>query len=94
MIGAWAMLYGVSLWALQALSPPPTDPMQAQMFRFLPVLFTVLFAGFPAGLVIYWTWSNTLSILQQYVIMRRQGVETQLDKFLKERLAARATPAE
>ncbi|MEZ5961015.1 MAG: membrane protein insertase YidC [Hyphomonadaceae bacterium] len=86
MIGLWPILYGVSMWALQALSPPPTDPMQAQIFRFLPILFTVMFAAFPAGLVIYWTWSNTLSILQQYVIMRRQGVETQLDKFLAKRL--------
>ncbi len=85
-IGAWPILYGVSMWALQALSPPPTDPTQAQIFRFLPVVFTFLFAGFPAGLVIYWTWSNTLSILQQYVIMRRQGVETQLDKFIAKRL--------
>jgi len=86
MIGLWPIFYGVSMWALQALSPPPTDPVQAQIFRFLPILFTVMFAAFPAGLVIYWTWSNTLSILQQYVIMRRQGVETQLDKFLAKRL--------
>lgn len=86
MIGLWPIFYGISMWALQALSPPPADPVQAQIFRFLPVLFTVMFAAFPAGLVIYWTWSNTLSILQQYVIMRRQGVETQLDKFLAKRL--------
>lgn len=86
-IGAWPILYGISMWALQALSPPPTDQMQAQIFRMLPILFTFLFAGFPAGLVIYWTWSNALSILQQYVIMRRQGVETQLDTFLKKRFA-------
>lgn len=86
MIGLWPIFYGISMWALQALSPPPTDPIQAQIFRFLPILFTVMFAAFPAGLVIYWTWSNTLSILQQYVIMRRQGVETQLDKFLAKRL--------
>ncbi len=85
MIGLWPIFYGVSMMALQALSPPPTDPVQAQIFRFLPILFTVMFAAFPAGLVIYWTWSNTLSILQQYVIMRRQGVETQLDKFLAKR---------
>ncbi|HYD87091.1 MAG TPA: membrane protein insertase YidC [Vitreimonas sp.] len=84
-IGVWPILYGVSMWALQALSPPPTDPVQAQIFKLLPILFTFMFAGFPAGLVIYWTWSNTLSILQQYVIMRRQGVETQLDKWLKNR---------
>ncbi|MCL4716026.1 MAG: membrane protein insertase YidC [Hyphomonadaceae bacterium] len=82
MIGAWPIMYGVSMWALQGLSPPPTDPVQKQIFGLLPILFTFMFAGFPAGLVIYWTWSNTLSILQQYVIMRRQGVETQFDKLL------------
>ncbi|MGE0740957.1 MAG: membrane protein insertase YidC [Hyphomonadaceae bacterium] len=94
LIGAWPILYGVSMWALQALSPPPADPVQAQIFRFLPALFTVMFAAFPAGLVIYWTWSNSLSILQQYVIMRRQGVETQLDKFLAKRFSKSASPAE
>lgn len=94
MIGAWPLLYGVSMWALQALSPPPTDPVQAQIFRLLPFVFTVMFAAFPAGLVIYWTWSNTLSIAQQYVIMRRQGVETQLDKFLAKRLRREPTAAE
>lgn len=94
LIGAWPILYGVSMWALQALSPPPTDPVQAQIFRFLPILFTVMFAAFPAGLVIYWTWSNALSILQQYVIMRRQGVATQLDTFLEKRFGSGAKAAE
>ncbi|HRE43889.1 MAG TPA: membrane protein insertase YidC [Terricaulis sp.] len=83
LIGAWPVLYGVSMWMLQALSPPPTDPIQKQIFGLLPFVFTILFSGFAAGLVIYWTWSNTLSILQQYVISRRQGVETQFDLFLK-----------
>lgn len=81
-IGIWPILYGLSMLALQGLSPPPTDPTQASIFRILPIVYTFLFAGFPAGLVIYWTWSNSLSILQQYVIMRRQGVETQFDKFI------------
>jgi YidC/Oxa1 family membrane protein insertase len=85
LIGAWPIFYGVSMWALQQLSPPPTDPIQKQIFGILPFVFTILFASFAAGLVIYWTWSNVLSILQQYVIMRRQGVETQLDTFLKKR---------
>jgi YidC/Oxa1 family membrane protein insertase len=80
-IGAWPILYGLSMWLLQKLSPPPADQTQAMIFSILPFIFTVMFAGFPAGLVIYWTWSNTLSILQQYVIMRRQGVETEFDKF-------------
>ncbi len=93
-IGIWPILYGVSMWALQALSPPPTDPIQAQVFRFLPILFTFMFASFAAGMVIYWTWSNTLSMLQQYVIMRRQGVETQLDKFIAKQFGNKAAPAE
>ncbi|MDX2274819.1 MAG: membrane protein insertase YidC [Hyphomonadaceae bacterium] len=86
MIGVWPILYGVSMWILQHLSPPATDPLQASILRLMPILFTFMFAGFPAGLVIYWTWSNTLSILQQYVIMRRQGVETQFDIWLKKLL--------
>ncbi|MBY0565269.1 MAG: membrane protein insertase YidC [Hyphomonadaceae bacterium] len=94
LIGIWPILYGISMWALQALSPPPTDQIQAQIFKLLPILFTFMFAAFPAGLVIYWTWSNTLSMLQQYVIMRRQGVETELDKFLAKRLARQPTAAE
>ncbi len=83
MIGAWPIFYGISMYLLQAMSPPPTDPTQAQIFRLMPILFTVMFAAFPAGLVIYWTWSNTITILQQYFIMRRQGTETQFDKFIK-----------
>ncbi len=94
MIGAWPLLYGVSMWALQSLSPPVTDPVQAQVFRFMPALFTVMFAAFPAGLVIYWTWSNTITMFQQYFIMRRQGVETQWDKFLAKTFARGPAPAE
>ncbi|MBI1252490.1 MAG: membrane protein insertase YidC [Alphaproteobacteria bacterium] len=92
-IGVWPILYGVSMWALQALSPPPTDKMQAQIFAMLPFIFTIMFAGFAAGLVIYWTWSNVLSILQQYVISRRMGVETQLDTFLAKRFGKKAPAA-
>ena len=91
LIGAWPVLYGVSMWALQGLSAPVTDPIQKQIFGMLPFVFTILFSGFAAGLVIYWTWSNILSILQQYVIMRRQGVETQLDTFLKKRFGKQDT---
>ena len=81
-IGVWPILYGASMVALQGLSPPPTDPTQAAIFRYLPIVYMFLFASFPAGLVIYWTWSNLITILQQYAIMRRQGVETQFDKWI------------
>jgi YidC/Oxa1 family membrane protein insertase len=58
----------------QRLNPQPTDPVQARIFALMPVIFTVLLAGFAAGLVIYWTWNNLLSITQQAIIMKRQGV--------------------
>lgn len=85
-IGFFPVLYGLTMWALQSLSPPPTDDTQKMIFAFLPLIFTFMFAGFAAGLVIYWCWSNILSIAQQYVIMRQNGQKTQLDKFIEARL--------
>jgi YidC/Oxa1 family membrane protein insertase len=83
MIGVWPVLYGLTMFALQGMSPPPTDPIQKAVMRWLPLIFLILFAGFAAGLVIYWVWSNVITIVQQYIIMRRNGVETEFDKFLK-----------
>jgi YidC/Oxa1 family membrane protein insertase len=57
--------------------------MQARMFAFMPLIFVFMLASLPAGLVIYWTWSNILSVAQQYVMMRRQGVEVHLFNNLK-----------
>jgi len=74
MIGIWPLIMGVTMFLQQRLNPQPTDPVQAKIFMFLPLIFTVLLAPFPAGLVIYWAWNNTLSILQQRVIMKRMGV--------------------
>jgi YidC/Oxa1 family membrane protein insertase len=74
-IGVWPLLMGVSMLLQQKLNPQPTDPVQAKVMMFLPVIFTFLLAAFPAGLVIYWTWNNLLSIAQQWVIMRRMGVK-------------------
>jgi len=73
-IGVWPVIMGVTMYLQQKLNPPPPDPTQAKIFMLLPVVFTVMLARFPAGLVIYWAWNNFLSILQQYVIMRRAGV--------------------
>ena len=75
MIGVWPLFMGASMFLQQRLNPQPTDPVQAKIFLFLPLFFTFLLAKFPAGLVIYWAWNNTLSIAQQYVIMRRMGVK-------------------
>lgn len=74
MIGAWPLLMGLTMFLQQKLNPQPPDPIQAKIFLFLPIMFTFLLARFPAGLVIYWAWNNLLSILQQWVIMRRMGV--------------------
>ncbi|MFN3459895.1 MAG: membrane protein insertase YidC [Oceanibaculum sp.] len=75
MIGVWPIIMGVSMFLQQKLNPQPADPLQAKIFMFLPIVFTVMLASFPAGLVIYWAWNNTLSMAQQYVIMRRMGVK-------------------
>jgi YidC/Oxa1 family membrane protein insertase len=55
----------------QKLNPPPPDPMQAKVMEFMPIIFTVFFLFFPAGLVLYWLVNNLLSISQQWVITRR-----------------------
>jgi YidC/Oxa1 family membrane protein insertase len=78
MLGVWPIIMGITMFFQMKLNPAPPDPVQAQIFTWMPVLFTFLLASFPAGLVIYWSWNNTLSMLQQYVIMRRQGVEVNL----------------
>jgi YidC/Oxa1 family membrane protein insertase len=77
-IGIWPILMGATQWLQTKLNPAPADPMQARMFAFMPIIFTFMLATFPAGLVIYWTWNNLLSVAQQYVMMRRQGVEVRL----------------
>jgi YidC/Oxa1 family membrane protein insertase len=74
MIGVWPLLMGFTMFLQQKLNPAPPDPIQARVMMALPVIFIFLFATFPAGLVIYWTWNNVLSIAQQWVIMRRMGV--------------------
>ncbi|MFA5041500.1 MAG: membrane protein insertase YidC, partial [Bdellovibrionales bacterium] len=69
-IGIWPILMGLSMFLQQKMSPQPPDKAQARIFMFLPILFTYMLAQMPAGLVIYWTWSNLLGILQQWYIMR------------------------
>ncbi|MGE5261092.1 MAG: membrane protein insertase YidC [Actinomycetota bacterium] len=78
MIGAWPLIMGVTMWVQMKLNPAPPDPVQQKVFTWMPVFFTFLLAHFPAGLVIYWAWNNTLSVLQQSVIMSRQGVDIPL----------------
>jgi len=73
-VGIWPLIMGVTMWLQQKMNPQPADPVQAKMFMLLPWVFTFMLASFPAGLVIYWAWNNVLSMLQQWVIMRRMGV--------------------
>jgi YidC/Oxa1 family membrane protein insertase len=75
MIGVWPVLMGLTMLLQMKLNPSPPDPIQARIMTMLPLVFTFLFATFPAGLVIYWTWNNILSIAQQWLIMRRMGVK-------------------
>ncbi|MEM9625230.1 MAG: membrane protein insertase YidC [Pseudomonadota bacterium] len=75
MIGIWPLLMGITMFLQTKLNPQPADPIQAKVMLFLPLMFIFLFATFAAGLVIYWTWNNVLSIAQQWVIMRRMGVK-------------------
>ena len=74
LIGIWPLIYAFTLFLQQKLNPQPMDPIQAKILLALPLIFLFMFAQFPAGLVIYWTWNNVLSIAQQYAIMRRMGV--------------------
>ena len=74
-IGVWPLIMGATMWLQQKLNPQPLDPVQAKMMMFLPVVFTFMLGQFAAGLVIYWAWSNILSIAQQWLIMRKYGVK-------------------
>jgi YidC/Oxa1 family membrane protein insertase len=73
LIGAWPLIMGITMFLQQKLNPQPVDPIQARMFMFLPIVFTYMLSAFPAGLVIYWSWNNLLSIAQQWAIMHKRG---------------------
>ena len=70
-LGVWPLIMGVTMFLQQKLNPPPPDPVQAKIFQFMPIVFTFMMSSFPAGLVIYWSWNNLLTIVQQWTIMRR-----------------------
>ena len=77
-LGAWPLIMGVTMWFQMKLNPPPPDPAQKMIFDWMPVIFTFMLASFSAGLVIYWAWNNTLSVLQQSSIMRKHGAKIEL----------------
>ncbi len=70
-IGAWPIIMGITMFLQQKMNPAPPDPIQARIFLAMPFIFTFILAPFASGLVIYWAWNNALSVLQQWVILRR-----------------------
>jgi YidC/Oxa1 family membrane protein insertase len=90
-IGAWPLIMGVTMWVQMKLNPAPPDPTQKMIFDWMPVIFTFMLASFAAGLVIYWAWNNTLSVIQQAVIMRRHGAKIELWDNVKSFLSKRKT---
>src|SRR5271156_1916912 len=77
-LGVWPMIMGITMWFQMKLNPTPPDPTQQMIFAWMPLIFTFMLAGFPAGLVVFWAWNNTLSVLQQSFIMRKNGVKVEL----------------
>ncbi len=82
-IGLLPLVMGVSMFLQMKMNPEPTDPVQKTMFSWMPVIFTFMLGTFPSGLVLYWTVNNTLTIIQQSVIMKRAGVKLELFDNLK-----------
>jgi YidC/Oxa1 family membrane protein insertase len=77
-LGIWPIIMGITMFLQMKMNPEPPDPIQKQMFAWMPLVFTFMLASFPAGLVIYWAWNNLLSVTQQYFIMRKNGVKVEL----------------
>jgi len=82
-LGVWPIIMGITMWLQFKLNPTPPDPTQQMIFGWMPLIFTFMLAGFPAGLVIYWAWNNLLSVAQQSFIMHRNGVKVELFDNLK-----------
>ena len=82
-VGVWPLAYGGAMWLSQSMTPQTgIDPTQQMLFKLMPILFTFILAQYSVGLLIYWTWSSLITILQQYVMMRRFKVDNPIDDFL------------
>jgi len=93
-IGVFPLIMGFTMFLQMQMNPTPPDPTQAMIFKWMPLVFMFMLASFPAGLVIYWSWNNTLSIIQQSIIMKRNGVKIELWDNLKSLLRRKPKPAE
>jgi YidC/Oxa1 family membrane protein insertase len=83
-LGFWPIVMGITMFLQMKLNPAPPDPTQKMIFDWMPLVFTFMLASFSAGLVIYWAWNNTLSVLQQSVIMHKNGAKIELWDNVKE----------
>jgi YidC/Oxa1 family membrane protein insertase len=92
MLGAWPLVMGVTMWFQMKLNPAPPDPTQKMIFDWMPIIFTFMLASFSAGLVIYWAWNNTLSVLQQSIIMHKHGAKIELFDNIKRMFAKKKAP--
>jgi YidC/Oxa1 family membrane protein insertase len=91
-IGVWPLIYVVSMWLSMSMSPTNgMDPSQQMIMKFMPLIFMFTISGVAVGLVIYWAWSNILSIVQQYVIMHRLKVENPIDTLIG-KITGKAVP--
>ncbi|WP_243374224.1 membrane protein insertase YidC [Microvirga solisilvae] len=90
MLGVWPILMGITMWLQMKMNPEPPDPVQKQVFAWMPVIFTFMLGSFPAGLVIYWAWNNLLSVSQQAFIMKRNGVKIELWDNLRKTFARKS----
>jgi len=93
MLGAWPLIMGVTMFVQMKMNPEPPDPAQKMMFTWMPLIFTFMLSSFPAGLVIYWSWNNTLSVLQQGFIMKRHGVKIELWDNLRKLFLGKSSPS-
>ncbi len=84
LVGIWPIIMGITMFLQFQMNPAPPDPTQAMIFKWMPLIFTFMLASFPAGLVIYWAWNNTLSLIQQGIIMKRHGAEIALFDNIKD----------
>ncbi len=77
-LGVWPIVMGITMFVQMKLNPAPPDPTQKMIFDWMPLIFTFMLASFSAGLVIYWAWNNTLSVMQQAFIMNKHGAKIEL----------------
>jgi YidC/Oxa1 family membrane protein insertase len=82
-LGVWPLIMGATMYIQQKLNPPPPDPAQAKMLQFMPLIFMFTMGRFPAGLVIYWSWNNTLTFAQQWYIQRQAKLSPKGSRVVK-----------